>query len=241
MAKRFTDTEKFKKRWIKDLSMEYKLFWVYLLDHCNHAGIWDVEMDIANVRLGTDLKEEETLKAFSGKIISLDNGNKWFIPKFVTFQYSELNENVKAHKSVIDILKSLSVYKQFVKSSGTVLDMDKDKDMDMELVKSIVSDLNLVLGSSYKHTTQTIKDFIKARLNEGFSLDDFKTVHRKMLTAWGADEKMYKYLRPQTLYSNKFESYLNYREMTTKLTESGVKAYLVGQKWLENKRKQENA
>ena len=64
MAKRFTDTEKFKKRWIKELPIEYKLFWVYLLDHCNHAGVWDVEMDIANVRLGMELKEEEVLLTF---------------------------------------------------------------------------------------------------------------------------------------------------------------------------------
>ena len=54
-----------------------------------------------------------------------------------------------------------------------------------------------------------------------------------MVRAWGADAKMCKFLRPITLYSNKFESYLNYKEFTTKLTENGVKAYIVGQEWLK--------
>jgi len=104
---------------------------------------------------------------------------------------------------------------------------------EVKLKEYIVEDLNLVLGTSYKTTTLKTKELINARINEGFSLDNFKTVHRKMLRAWGADEKMCKFLRPQTLYSPKFESYLNQRETTTKLTESGVKAYFIGQSWLK--------
>lgn len=108
----------------------------------------------------------------------------------------------------------------------------KDEYKDKGIVKGIIDDLNEVLGTSYKHNSQKTKETITARLNEGFTIEDFKTVHRKMLKAWGADDKMVKYLRPITLYSNKFESYLNMRETTTKLTENGVKAYLIGQSWL---------
>ena len=56
-----------------------------------------------------------------------------------------------------------------------------------------------------------------------------------MLFAWGADSKMVKYLRPETLYGTKFESYLNQKTSTTKLTSQGVGAYLVGQTWLKEK------
>jgi hypothetical protein len=47
MAKRFTDSEKWKKPFIKKLPMQYKLLWFYLLDDCNHAGVWQVDLEIA--------------------------------------------------------------------------------------------------------------------------------------------------------------------------------------------------
>ena len=103
----------------------------------------------------------------------------------------------------------------------------------VKLIEDILSDLNLVLGTTYKSTTLKTKELIEARLNENCGLDDFKVVHRKMLRAWGADTKMVKYLRPITLYGNKFEGYLNQKEVTTKLTQAGVQAYLVGQAWLK--------
>lgn len=102
----------------------------------------------------------------------------------------------------------------------------------LPLFLEIISDLNNILNTTYKESKKTM-ELIQARLNEGFTVDDFKVVHRKMLRAWGADQKMVKYLRPITLYSNKFESYLQQKETTTKLTPEGVKAYIVGQSWLE--------
>jgi len=101
-----------------------------------------------------------------------------------------------------------------------------------EEIEEIVADLNLILQTSYSPKTKKTQENIRARLSEGKTIDDFKTVHRKMIRAWGADAKMVKYLRPETLYSPKFESYLNMKEPTTKLTEAGTKAYLVAQEWL---------
>lgn len=100
-------------------------------------------------------------------------------------------------------------------------------------IEDIINDLNYVLGTGYKSSTPKTIELIRARLKEGFSIDDFKTVHRKMLKSWGADPKMCKYLRPVTLYGTKFECYLNSKESTTTLTESGIQAYLVGQEWLK--------
>ena len=77
---------------------------------------------------------------------------------------------------------------------------------------SIINDLNEVLGTDYKTASKTNEGLIKARLDDGFTLENFKTVHRKMLRAWGTDDKMAKYLRPLTLYGPKFESYLNQQE-----------------------------
>ena len=73
----------------------------------------------------------------------------------------------------------------------------------------IVDYLNHQAGTSYRPTTKKTKDCIKARLNEGFTIDDFKTVIDKKCAEWIGDEKMERYLRPETLFGTKFEGYLN--------------------------------
>lgn len=78
-----------------------------------------------------------------------------------------------------------------------------------ELIKDIVAYLNEKTGKSYKHGSRKTKDMIVARINEGFALEDFKKVIDVKTDEWCLDEKMSKYLRPETLFSNKFEGYLN--------------------------------
>lgn len=76
------------------------------------------------------------------------------------------------------------------------------------IVEEIVNHLNDVLNKNYKHTGQKIKSLINARLKEGFTLEDFQKVHIVKFSEWNGTE-MQKYLRPETLYGTKFESYLN--------------------------------
>lgn len=75
--------------------------------------------------------------------------------------------------------------------------------------REIVDYLNEKTGSQYKHTTQSTRNGIKARYNEGFNLDDFKRVIDIKTSQWLYDTKMKQYLRPQTLFGTKFEAYLN--------------------------------
>lgn len=112
------------------------------------------------------------------------------------------------------------------------------KNKDANKTKQIIDDFNLVFGSKYRHTSKDIKYMVGIQLKSGFTVEDFKEVHRKMLFAWGADSKMYQCLRPHTLYSDKFESYLNMRKPQTKLTDAGVKAYMVGQTWLKKEQEE---
>ena len=88
-------------------------------------------------------------------------------------------------------------------------DKDKEEDIDKELYISIVSHLNARAGTKYKHTSGKTKTCIRARLAEGFTLDDFKTVIDKKCDEWLGDPKMEQYLRPETLFGTKFEGYLN--------------------------------
>lgn len=91
---------------------------------------------------------------------------------------------------------------------------DKDKDRDKD-IKEIIDDLNTVLSTSFKSTSRKTRELIKARMAERYTVEDFKTVHRKKAYEWQHDNKMVKFLRPETLYSNKFEGYLNQKEVRT--------------------------
>lgn len=69
--------------------------------------------------------------------------------------------------------------------------------------------LNEATGKQYRATGAALIKGVTARLNEGFGLDDFKRVIEFKAGQWGADIKMSGYLRPETLFGSKFESYLN--------------------------------
>jgi uncharacterized phage protein (TIGR02220 family) len=86
---------------------------------------------------------------------------------------------------------------------------DTGNDTFKESCIEIISHLNEKAGTKYKATTAKTKTAIHARLSEGFTVDDFKTVIDKKCAEWIGDEKMEKYLRPETLFGTKFEGYLN--------------------------------
>ena len=109
----------------------------------------------------------------------------------------------------------------------TDIDIELDIDKDIEYIysprenekkeneipyKEIVEYLNNKTNSNYKHTTQKTRDLIKARFNQGFKLEDFIKVIDKKCDKWLNDEKMCIYLRPETLFGNKFEGYLNEKD-----------------------------
>lgn len=73
----------------------------------------------------------------------------------------------------------------------------------------IVAALNGALGTSYRPTSKKARQLIHARWAEGFRFPDFEAVIATMAAAWGDDPKMSAYLRPETLFGPKFESYLN--------------------------------
>lgn len=85
---------------------------------------------------------------------------------------------------------------------------DTKKEEDTEIYKRIIEHLNDVCGTNYKHTNKTTKEHIHARLADGFSEEDFYTVIDKKAKEWKNTIRE-RYLQPQTLFSNKFESYLN--------------------------------
>lgn len=78
-------------------------------------------------------------------------------------------------------------------------------------IVDIIDYLNQKTNSKYKTNTPKTISLINARLKEKYTLDDFKLVIDKKCKEWLGTE-MEKYLRPETLFGNKFESYLNQKE-----------------------------
>lgn len=77
----------------------------------------------------------------------------------------------------------------------------------------VIEFLNREAKTRYKPNVQATRRLINARIQEGFTLDDFKTVIQTKCKEWGKDPQMKKYIRPTTLFAaSKFESYLNQAE-----------------------------
>ena len=101
------------------------------------------------------------------------------------------------------------------KSMDTNKNVKNDKNVKNErniyspVIKEVIEYLNQVSGKNYKTDTTKSVSCIKARINEGFTLDDFKKVIDIKCGQWMQNEKMKAYIRPETLFGNKFEGYLN--------------------------------
>ena len=87
-------------------------------------------------------------------------------------------------------------------------------------IVEILDYMNAICGTKYKASTPKTKTLIGARLSEGFVLDDFKKVIATKYQEWGKDEKMKKYLRPETLFGTKFEGYLNQAPSTNAVNDN---------------------
>lgn len=73
--------------------------------------------------------------------------------------------------------------------------------------KTVIDLLNRKTGKSFRYTESNLKH-IRARFNDGAKLDDFETVINRKYRQWHGTD-MEKYLRPETLFGTKFDSYLN--------------------------------
>ena len=103
---------------------------------------------------------------------------------------------------------SLKNYTQII-YNNTKKENTNNKDIMLsENIKCIIDYLNESINSKYKYTTKGTISCIKSRFKEGYVLDDFYDVIDKKVKEW-INTDMEKYLRPETLFGNKFENYLN--------------------------------
>lgn len=137
MAKRFTDTEKWKDDWYLSLDNDYRIVWQYILDNCTPAGRLKKSFKLLNFCCNTNLTGKDMVEVFNNRVI--DMGNYYFIPKFLKFQYPKgLNSQKPAIVSVRAELEDYGLIKMVIERFGndylTIKDKDRDKDKDKDTV-----------------------------------------------------------------------------------------------------------
>lgn len=96
----------------------------------------------------------------------------------------------------------------------TTINNDKNVKNDKNVIKEkdiycrVVQYLNQKTGKKFSDKSKTTRSFIKARINDGFNEQEFYVVIDNKCSKWLSDPKMMEFLRPQTLFGTKFESYL---------------------------------
>lgn len=100
--------------------------------------------------------------------------------------------------------------------SSELPNREKKSDAFESDLKAIIDHFNKRCGTRYTYRNKAVNGMIRARLSEGFTVEDFKTVIDTKAAKWEHDQKMRDYLRPKTLFSaTNFESYLNESPQTS--------------------------
>lgn len=166
MAKRFTDTNKWRDEWWGALDNDYRMIWLYLVDSCSIAGIWKKDFRGLNFNCNTNITPEEFHKAFKSRVV--DRGHYYFIPKFLLFQCPKgLNSNKPAVVSIVNELESYCLTELvnqlfgndylIIKDKGK--DKRKEKGKDKDSVESeIFSDETFIENLETTHKGKDFRD-----------------------------------------------------------------------------------
>jgi hypothetical protein len=141
--KRFTETTKWEDPWYRKLKPKFKAFFQYLVDRCDSAGVWVVDMDLAATYVGERIDPDGALKAFDGRVVDMTEG-KWLIPGFIPFQYGELTHDCKPHRPIFSLISKHGLVKNGkgyrkgidtlsdISRKGTVTLEDKEKEQEKD-------------------------------------------------------------------------------------------------------------
>jgi hypothetical protein len=112
--KRFTATEKWADPWFRHLSIEHKALWQFICDHCEPDGVWTIDLEYAAAHIGAKFDIEAAKEALGDRVLEYRPG-KWWIVKFIEFQYGKLNEKCHYHRKVAECLSRHNLVELFQK------------------------------------------------------------------------------------------------------------------------------
>jgi hypothetical protein len=115
--KRFTETTKWRDPWFRKLSPLAKLLWSYIDDHCNSAGIIELDMEAAAFdigKIGEESVSEKHLEELMSRISKNPSNCKLLVRKFIYFQCGTLTQTCPAHKPTISLVEQFGLVKDGV-------------------------------------------------------------------------------------------------------------------------------
>lgn len=177
--KRFTETEKWKDKKFRRLSMYEKFIFLYMVDNCDNAGFFEADLEYMEFMTGIDYDDIlGAIKGLSrGLITPSACGEFYHIDNFLKHQKNtKLNPENNAHKQIIRIIEDKkdlfpSVYQKNLapeqpldrgtgngkgngKGNGNI-DIHNDK-----LTKTIIDHLNNLYGSLSVIQIQEVMPFV---------------------------------------------------------------------------------
>ena len=157
-------------------------------------------------------KAAKTLKLFeTDEMITIDSDNRRTLLTIVNYEvYQNTRDSIEDTNE--DTIKDTgqdanSPQHKNIKNIKEV--KEKKNNTYSDQIAQIFDYLNEKTGKHYTGRSEAQKKFIVARLKEGYTVEEFKRVIDNKVTAWINDEKMSQYLRPETLFGTRFETYLN--------------------------------
>ena len=121
MAKRFIDTGIFSDEWFSELSKDGKLFFLYCITNCDHAGV--IKLNLKLCEFQTGIKSIETvIKELGKSLVTVSQElHIYFLPKFIKYQYPNFpRSNVKQQDGAISILKKYNLWDEKTNSYLTL-------------------------------------------------------------------------------------------------------------------------
>lgn len=175
VAKRFTDTKKWRMAWYRKFGSQKRDLWNYLHENCDFDGLFELDLEHMEFELGFQVTIDLIKEVLQGKIIFAAD-DRIFLPAFVEFQYGELSESVRCHASVIRNLKKQRVWEQYAKGlltlkEGLLTLKDKDKNKDTDKIKDKDQDKD---GNTVETKPITPLDVAVCKDEWRITLDHFK-------------------------------------------------------------------
>jgi len=153
-----------------------KLLWHWLLDKCDGAGIIEPDIELASFQIGFDYPDD-VLSRFDGRVTKLECG-KYFIPKFISYQYGNLSRDCKAHNPIFSSLEKHGL-KGYPKGIHTLQEKEKEKDKETDQEQETVKERKKA-KSEWTPTPEQIT------INEWFDRRDTTAWSEKEIKAFNA-------------------------------------------------------
>ena len=201
-----------KEIWLnEDLSIMEKLFLIEIDSLDNEEGCYASNEHFSNFFGLSKNRCTEIIKSLEKKgLISIElqrEAGKKNISKRIIRVLGKSNRGYSENRTK-GVRKTDEGYSENREENNTL----SNNTIDNNIYCQIIDYLNEKANKNYRSNISKNQRLIKARIKENFTVEDFKKVIDIKVREWGKDEKMSKYLRPETLFGTKFESYLNEKE-----------------------------